>query len=217
MLSGRMNDAADRLCSRCHVAPLAPWLTITALDYVDPWRRLIIDFKHHDQPGMAKPWARLMADAIHQQRPDAAPWPDVIVPIPMSPQRLKQRGMHHTWHLAQALSIELGIPAQVDIAMRRHDLGPQVGADRERRWQQMQKAFILAPHTSTSLAGQRVAVVDDVITSGATMDALSRTLLRAGVREVEAWTLARTPADDAMTDNPPLGGLTRAQDRFGTP
>lgn len=178
-------------CLRCLRHPPRQRYTLAALSYEYPWDRLIAALKFHDQPGLAPTLARQLATTVK-----AAPWaavPDWVLPMPMSPQRLRERGIHHTWMLTRAVARHLHLPASPEALQRVHDTPPQATLPRSKRLDNVRDAFVVAPDWMPRLRGTRVAVVDDVMTTGASLDATARALLAAGVAEVHAWVLARTP------------------------
>ena len=118
----------------------------------------------------------------------AAPKSDVLVPIPLHPRRLRQRGYDQAKLLADALGKRFRIP--VSLLLRRvRDTGQQVGRDRACRERGVRGAFAAAG----DVTGARICLVDDVLTTGATASAAGFALLRAGAARVEVRTLARAP------------------------
>ncbi|TXH49856.1 MAG: ComF family protein [Cellvibrionales bacterium] len=182
-------------CGAClHQAPplLACW---AAVDYAAPWRDLVHRWKLAQNPALAKAAAQL----IHQQLPQQQ-WPlpaiaaqfDVLLPIPPAPERLQQRGFHHTLLLAQAL--RLGLPIDSSSLLRLPEAAGQHQALRKRqdRLRAMRGAFIVAPEKAAALQGLRVLLLDDVMTTGATLHSAAHNLLQAGAAQVGALVLART-------------------------
>ena len=115
---------------------------------------------------------------------------DRLIPMPLAASRLKERGFNQALELARHLG-----PTQVDTScLQRIDTTEhQVGADRAQRLSQVQNSFLLTPLAMGSLAGQRVVLIDDVMTTGATLSAAAQVLRRAGVAHVGALVFARTP------------------------
>lgn len=121
-------------------------------------------------------------------------WPDLwrvdfLVPVPLHPLRLRKRGFNQAGRLAQALGRRLGMPTEERSLVRRVPTPPQVGLGRRARFRNMGRAFDL--RSPERVAGRTVLLVDDVITTGATMNACARVLKQAGAVRVHAWALAR--------------------------
>lgn len=116
----------------------------------------------------------------------------LLVPVPLSRERLLERGFDQAVEIARALARELALPADTAVAMRRKPIAPQslLGA-RDRR---ANVAGLFAVTKPSAVVGRAVIVVDDVITTGATVNALAAVLLTAGAIRVEAWAIARTIA-----------------------
>lgn len=115
---------------------------------------------------------------------------DRVVPVPLSRQRLAQRGFNQAVLLALALVGPQGRSQLTDILRRRRDTPPQRGLRREHRRRNVRRAFCSVG--GESLVSRRVWLVDDVLTTGATADACAQVLKRAGAAQVHVWTVART-------------------------
>ena len=129
----------------------------------------------------------MLDDARH--RAGDAP-PDLVVPVPLAAARSRERGFNQAWEIARRLRA----PARADVLLRVKDTPHQLTLPRERREANMRDAFAVEPRQARRLRDADVAVVDDVMTSGATAAEVARTLLRAGARRVRIWVVARTPA-----------------------
>jgi competence protein ComFC len=114
---------------------------------------------------------------------------DAVVPVPLHPVRLRERGFNQAERLARRLAEGVGIPCRVEGVRRRAATRTQALLDRGERTQNMARAFVAG--AGGAFAGQRVVVVDDVLTTGATCSAVSRALREAGAVEVIVWTVAR--------------------------
>ncbi len=181
-------------CGTCLTQPPPLDRCIAAVDYTYPWPDLVADFKFHDQPSWAKPMAQLMRSMPHaEQALEAADW---LLPMPLSPQRLKLRGYNQAWELARRL-----IPdrhrTSPELLLRVLDTPAQAGLRREDRMHNLRGALVIDPLRSSALQGKRVVVVDDVMTSGASLHACAAVLRQAGVAHVTALVFARTPLDHA--------------------
>jgi ComF family protein len=118
-------------------------------------------------------------------------WPDLIIPVPLHPLRLQQRGYNQTLVLARGLSRSSGISLEARRCKRRRDTPSQQRLDAATRQRNLKDAF----DYSGTLTGQHVAILDDVITTGATTESLCNTLLQKGARHVQVWAIARTPLE----------------------
>jgi len=164
---------------------------VTAADYQFPWDRLIIDFKFHGAVELATPLAARMTSAVRAA--DAAREIDLVLPVPLAPARLAERGFNQAWELARRLARSLGLPGDATLLERPADTAHQADLPRERRAVNLRGAFMVDPRRRDRVRGRRIALVDDVLTTGATAREATAALLRAGAASVQAWTLARTP------------------------
>jgi len=180
-------------CGECLQSPPPQSRTLAALDYAYPWDGLIQRFKYRQCAELARPLAARMQGPVAQALSQGLARPDWLVPVPLSPARLRERGYNQAWELCRRLSRVLAIPSRADTLWRLGEVPQQQGQSRAQRLAQARQAYAVAPRAQPLLRGTRVAVVDDVLTTGATAQAVAATLLRAGVAEVQVWVLARTP------------------------
>jgi ComF family protein len=158
-----------------------------AVRYDDIARALVHALKYGDRIDLAPTMGRWMARAGRELLKDA----DAIIPVPLHWRRLWGRRFNQSALLAQALSRETGV-AVADAALKRvKATAQQVGLTQSERAQNVQGAFRVPPDRKALVAGRRVVLVDDVLTSGATSDACARALLRAGARNVDLVVFAR--------------------------
>jgi predicted amidophosphoribosyltransferase len=106
-------------------------------------------------------------------------------------ERLCERGYNQAWELARRLARELGVAARPDALFRGRDTGHQLGLPRQARRVNLRGAFVVAPRHAPWIRGARLALVDDVMTTGATADAAAHVLRAAGAAEVRVWVVAR--------------------------
>jgi ComF family protein len=111
----------------------------------------------------------------------------------LSRERLRERGYNQSWELARRLARALALEARADALFRVRDTGHQLGLHRSERAKNLHGAFVVTPHHAAWVRGARIALVDDVLTTGATAHAATRALRAAGVRDVQVWVVARTP------------------------
>ena len=170
--------------------------TVAAVRYDFPWDGLISRFKFRGATDLAGPLARLLADAaVRQQALHGIPRPEWLVPVPLTAERLRERGYNQAWELARRVSRQVGIPTAPGLLARVVGGPHQADLPRARRLRQVEGAYAPTPAGLQALRGCRVAVIDDVMTTGATARELARTLRRAGASAVQVWVLARTPDD----------------------
>src|SRR5258705_10231340 len=158
-----------------------------AVRYDDIARALVHALKYGDRIDLAPTMGRWMARAGRELLKDA----DAIIPVPLHWRRLWARRFNQSALLAQALSRETGV-AVADTALKRvKATAQQVGLTQSERAQNVQGAFRVPPDRKALVAGRRVVLVDDVLTSGATSDACARALLRAKAAQVDVLVFAR--------------------------
>jgi ComF family protein len=180
---------ADPLCTRCRLAP-PPWSrAVAGVDYGYPWDRLLADLKFHQRlDAVGALLAPLLARLQAQRGGDLR-----VVAVPLSRERLRERGYNQSWELARRLARAHALDARADALFRVRDTGHQLGLHRQQRQANLQGAFVVTPRHAAWVRGARIALVDDVLTTGATAHAATRALRAAGAREVQVWTVARTP------------------------
>lgn len=191
---GLRTPTAVDACGACGSSPPPFVRTVCAFDYGFPWDRLITRFKFGGEVELAAAFAGLLQQALP---PQAAATIDGIVPVPLAPRRLAERGYNQAWEVARRLARRLRVPADAAALLRPADGGHQAGLPLAQRRQAVRHAFVADPDRRRGLAGAHVALIDDVMTSGATAAAAAQALLDAGAASVQAWVLARTPAPEA--------------------
>lgn len=174
-------------CGTCIIDPPPLDACFSAVAYAYPWSDLIADFKFQQHPGWATSFAALLR---------AAPWvepaldaADLILPMPLSNERLRERGYNQAHVLASALDTP---KVAHGVLLRVLDTPPQRTLPRSARLQAVQNAFAVDPLQQTRIRGQRVVLIDDVMTSGASLHAAARVLRKAGAAHITALVLART-------------------------
>ena len=165
----------------------SPALTHTCAVFVYgfPLDRLIPRFKFHRDLAAGRLMAELMAGAL-----GTTPRPDAIVPVPLHARRMRERGYDQALELARPLAAALGLPLRSDLLQRVRATAPQSELDAGQRQRNLAKAFAAR---NEAIPLQHVALVDDVMTTGATLEAAARALQGAGVQRVDAWVCARAP------------------------
>jgi len=177
-------------CGECLSAPPSFSHSEIPLLYTYPANRMLHRYKYHRrlaygrallQPLLAVLRTHLSVFPGHR--------PDLLIPCPMHRSRERQRGFNHADDLAERLSVELTIPWSNRALRRIRATEAQVGLDRRRRTKNLRSAFEVC-----SALPARIALVDDVMTTGATARALSSLLLEHGAEDVQIWAIARTPS-----------------------
>ena len=177
-------------CGAClHEPP--PWDgCVAAVDYGFPWDDLIGRFKFGQRSDLAMPLAGVLRRALPQANLAKA----VITAVPLSDQRLAERGYNQAWELARRIASAVGLPAEPALLLRCRDTPHQVGLDRKARQRNLRQALLANPDKLAEIAGQDIVVVDDVMTTGMTAQAVTLALRQAGAESVRFWVLARTLA-----------------------
>ena len=187
---------AGLICGHCIRQPPAfarvhaPWV------YGFPIDSLIVRFKHHSK----WPYGRLLAEILGQSLLDGfnsgEPRPAFLLPVPLSRKRLRERGYNQAGMLGDWLGKQLSIPCQPHWLLRTLDTAAQQDLDAKTRKRNLRHAFCLA--SGVQVHGLHLALIDDVLTTGATAQSLALLLLKAGARRVDVYCLARTPKPDGL-------------------
>jgi ComF family protein len=176
-------------CGACLRSPPPLDLCLTATGYEWPWVDLIARYKFQEQPGWDGPLATLMLSVPGAQ--DALDSADWVLPIPLSAQRLAARGYNQSWLLARQLNPK---KADAHLLLRTRDIPSQRTLARAERLANLLGAFAVEPLRAAQLQGKNVVLIDDVMTSGASLHTAARVLIQAGAAKVSALVLARTEA-----------------------
>ena len=192
-------EGEDHFCENCIRAPRHFHQARAAGIYEGALRQVIQDFKFHGKIHLARPLGLLMRHAFYgMYAPDSSTVPGTIVPVPLHAGRLRKRGFNQAFLLADHL-IDLNrrhpgpggfaLKTSRDILMRCRSTHPQTGLNKERRKSNISGAFTVnAPEKAF---GKHILLIDDVYTTGATVDECARVLIRAGAARVDVLTLAR--------------------------
>jgi ComF family protein len=155
--------------------------TVAVFAYAFPVDKLVQALKYGEQLALADALARHLVQRVEQR-------PDRIVAMPLHPARLRERGFNQSLELARSIARNLNIPLLTDSIRRIRNTAPQAALPWKERKHNMRNAFAC----NADLNGLHIGVVDDVMTSGITLNELARILRGAGAREVSAWVVART-------------------------
>ncbi|TNH04077.1 amidophosphoribosyltransferase [Testudinibacter sp. TR-2022] len=179
-------------CGKCLTDP-PPWQRLVTISHFQPpLSDLIHTFKFHRQFQLDRTLARLLLLAVKQaQRAHDLPLPEVLLPVPLHPLRQWQRGYNQATLLARWLSHWLQIPCDDRLLQRIRYTRAQRALSGKQRRNNLKKAFAINPKIS-EIHYRSVAIIDDVITTGATMAELCRLLQKCGITQIQVWCLCRT-------------------------
>lgn len=184
------------VCGQCLQQPPAFKQVIAPWTYSFPIDSLISRFKHQARWPFGQMLARQLGRHLqHRYENTGLTRPDCLLPVPMARKRLRERGYNQALMLARWLSEDLTINHDEDMLLRPHETVAQQALDAKTRKRNLLNAFALAP--DAQVQGRHFALVDDVLTTGATAHSLARLLLNAGARQVDVYCLARTPKPGA--------------------
>lgn len=171
------------ICGECLRDPPAFNSTQAVFDYDYPIDGLLSALKFGARLELAAWFARMIVTRLDCDR-----LPDLIIPMPLHAVRMKERGFNQALEIARHVSSTLAVPLGAQDCARTRATATQVGLKRDERRRNMRDAFAC----DASLAGKYIAVIDDVMTSGATARALAAAIHGAGAADVQLWLVART-------------------------
>ena len=177
------NPTGER-CGRCIREPPSFDRVIAAYAYEFPVSVLIQQLKYRGALACARPLACGLAGAL-----DSEPYPDLVIAMPLAPARLAERGFNQATEISRRVAAEFGLKIAVNVCRRALEASPQALLPWKQRASNVRNAFTC----DSDVRGKSVAVVDDVLTTGATLNELARTLKRRGAQQVTGWIVARTP------------------------
>jgi ComF family protein len=164
---------------------------IAAWRYDFPVDTLITRFKHQARWPLGRLVAQKLAEYLLHHFEEGLPRPDLLLPVPLAAGRLRQRGFNQADMIAERLGRVLGLPVERSWLTRTRDNPAQQTLDAATRRRNLRQSFALA--STAAVQGKHVALIDDVLTTGSTAEALSRLLKKAGASRVDVYCLARTP------------------------
>lgn len=219
LLCGAAGDTGEAICSDCQLE--LPWLgaqcrlcalplplddllcgdclqRLPLFQRVEaPWRyhfpvdALINRFKHGQQRPVGRLLAALLSEHLRHAYDEGLARPDLLLPVPLAPARQRQRGFNQAGLLGSWLAGSLQLDCDQRLLQRRIDTPTQQGLSARQRKRNLRHAFVL--REPATVAGRHLALVDDVLTTGSTANAITRLLLQAGATRVDVYCLARTP------------------------
>jgi ComF family protein len=182
---------AGLTCGQCLKQPPAFDRVAVPWTYSFPVDSLITRFKHSAKWPFGRLLGELLARSLKHRFEEDLDRPDMLVPVPLAAKRLRQRGFNQAAMLARWLGTSLDIPCDERLLLRVQDTSAQQELKADARKNNLRNAFALVP--DAPVKGRHLALVDDVLTTGATAQALARLLMDAGAARVDVYCLARTP------------------------
>jgi ComF family protein len=177
-------------CGRCLNTPPCFDATLAVFSYHYPVDRLLQHYKYHDMLQLARSFASLLQHKLGTRHSQI----DLIIPMPMHQSRLQQRGFNQALEIARIIGHNMQIPLDYQSCQRIKSTPPQAGLAFKERIKNIRGVF----HCTADLHGLNLAVVDDVMTSAASLNELAKTLKQAGAARVECWVIARTLAKQPL-------------------
>lgn len=174
------------LCGRCQrrLPPFDRCLATFRYECVVP--SLVVGAKFEGRLDLARLLGQCLVDTV---RVAGAEWPEVLVPVPLHPARLRARGYNQALEIARVMGRELALPVDPLCCSRVRATPPQTGLDARARRRNLRGAF----EAAEPFRWRRLAIVDDVVTTGSTITELAWVLRRAGAERIDVWAVARTP------------------------
>ena len=179
----KIEGEASKICGACQQKPPFYDSIIAAYRYEYAIKHLITEFKFYKKLRNADLLGKLLAKHINKQQ-----LPEYLIPVPMHRKRLTQRGFNQAMELCHVLSKELNIPILSNAIIKKKATEAQANLTAKQRRQNLKGSFAI----NEVINAQHIAIVDDVMTTGATMNELAKLLKKAGVKHIQAWVCART-------------------------
>jgi ComF family protein len=176
-------------CNTCQAYPPSYDATIFAVDYAPPLDHLVLQLKFSARLPLAPWFAERLRDAVLAR--SGQPLPELLCPVPLGASRLVERGFNQALEIARPLSSALGVPLHPRLAVRQLDTRAQSGVSPHERAENIRGAFAI--EDPDLVEGRHVGIVDDVMTSGSTLEELASAFKRYGAARVTNLVFARTP------------------------
>lgn len=172
------------VCGACLRRPPRYDRSYCAYRYAYPIEHFVRALKYGHSLAQARVLGELLADYLQQQR--SAPLPDCLIPVPLATRRYRERGYNQVIEMGRFIEQALGIAMRTDLLSRTRHTIEQAGLTRRERRKNLRRAFaVMQPPPA------HVAILDDVVTTGSTVNEIAHTLRRAGAQQIEVWAVAR--------------------------
>lgn len=178
-------------CGVCLSDPRAFDATIVATDYAAPVDHLVLALKFANRLALAPLFARMMLDAVLRQ--PAFSMPTLLTVVPLGEKRLAERGFNQALEIAKPLARAIAVPLAPQLLDRTRDTLMQAMLPPAERHRNIRNAFVLTAKAGELVRGQHIGVIDDVMTTGETLNEIAATLKRYGAARVTNLVFARTP------------------------
>lgn len=175
-----------RTCGNCLAAPPSFDATYSIFTYEFPLDKLLQQYKYRETLQLSHTFAELLEQKLELSQDNRNI--DLVIPMPMHDKRLQERGFNQALEIARLLCQRTGLPLDYNICKRVKLTPPQAGLPLKERAKNIRGVF----SCNKNLQGMNIALVDDVMTTGASLDELAKTLKQAGAAHVECWVVART-------------------------
>jgi len=190
------------ICLDCLQEPPPYKKTLCAFDYLAPINGLINQFKHHHNLAAGRLLTACLSQTISQAITEGKIIaPQLLIPVPLHNHRLRQRGFNQAQFIAAELSRALNLGVNTKICHRSVYQSPQQGQTRKQRLEKMENVFQVTPKDLNQRIS-RIAIIDDVMTTGATAQALSKSMINAwkGPLDIQVWCIARAQSQNIKLD-----------------
>lgn len=171
-----------RICLSCQYQASNIRKIFVFFEYIDPVRALISDFKFQHGYDLVD----YLTDIFIKHLPDDAKNTECLIPVPLHKKKHAQRGYHHTYLLAKTLGKKLSIPVKLDYCKKIKHTAAQSQLKHQERQQNLNDAFFFKKPPF-----QKITLIDDIITTGATIKTIAQGLQGIGVENIDAWCLAK--------------------------
>ncbi|MEO8342720.1 MAG: ComF family protein [Gallionella sp.] len=179
--------STGEVCGHCLTQPPLFTRTTAVFGYSFPLDKLIHGMKYGEQLALAHAFAKKLAQRVAKNNS-----PDYVIAMPLHPTKLRERGFNQSQLLATTISRELKLKLLPNVCQRVRDTPPQSALPWKERKKNVRNAF----HCDMELTGKRIVLVDDVLTTGASLNSLAEAVSKKGAIEINAWVVARTLRSD---------------------
>jgi ComF family protein len=190
-LPSDLASSGDLVCGRCQKKPPAFDYSLSLFRYEQPVVWLIKQLKFNERLSHARLLGEMLSEKIEQLLANQVKIhnkrPDCILPVPLHKKRLRERGFNQSIELARTLAQKTGLPLELNLVERVLVTESQTGLDATQRRKNLRGAFKVVSAANY----KHVVIVDDVVTTGSTVNELAKVLKRAGIKRVDVWSIAR--------------------------